>query len=47
MLEYVDGPLFAGLLANERLVNVTTRDFALLPAPTAVTTRGGTVGVGA
>jgi hypothetical protein len=42
---YIDGPLFAGLLANDGLANVTTRDFALLTAPTAITSGARPAGV--
>lgn len=38
MAAYVDGPIFAGLLANEGIANVRTRDFGLLAAPTEITT---------
>jgi hypothetical protein len=37
MEAYVGGPIFAALLANPRMVDVTTRDFDVLERPTSVT----------
>ena len=39
MEAYVSGPIFAGLLANPGLANVTTRDFGVLERPTEITRR--------
>jgi hypothetical protein len=36
---YVSGPIFGALLANPGMVDVTTRDFAVLERPTEITRR--------
>ena len=37
---YVNGPLFAALLANEGMANVTSRHFDVLARPSAITAAG-------
>jgi hypothetical protein len=39
MQAYVNGPIFAALLANPRMAHVTTRDFGVLKRPTEITRR--------
>jgi hypothetical protein len=39
MEAYVSGPIFASLLANPGMANVTTRDFGVLERPTQITHR--------
>jgi hypothetical protein len=39
MEAYVSGPIFNGLLANQGMTQVTTRDFGLLERPTEITRR--------
>jgi Putative mono-oxygenase ydhR len=39
MEAYVSGPIFAALLANPGMAEVTTRDFELLERPTEITRR--------
>jgi len=39
MEAYVSGPIFGALLANPEMVDVTTRDFAVLERPTEITRR--------
>jgi hypothetical protein len=47
MAAYIDGPLFAALLADEGMANVSSHHFAILAAPTAITAAGRPAGVGA
>ena len=39
MEEYVSGPIFGALLANEGVADVTTQDFAVLERATEITRR--------
>jgi hypothetical protein len=39
MEAYVNGPIFSGLLANQGMAHVTTRDFGVLGRPTEITRR--------